>query len=208
MSEILTRRKLLWGAGGLAVAVWLPQLKTLAQRARPPLPLKPNAYIHVAANNTVTFQIVKGEMGQGISTALAQILADELDCDWERVRIEFAPVDPSSYGGMQGVFGSTSVRSMWIPMRKAGATARALLVQAAADEWHVDAGQIRTENGMVVGPAAEMRLSYGQLSEAAMRLPIPQNVALKNASEFKLIGRSVKRLDTRSKVCGAAKFWH
>ncbi len=85
MSEFLTRRKLLWGFGGLAVAVTLPQLKSVAQRVRGQLPNSPNAYIHVAPDDTVTFLIVKGEMGQGILTALSQILADELDCAWTKV---------------------------------------------------------------------------------------------------------------------------
>jgi isoquinoline 1-oxidoreductase beta subunit len=206
MSELLTRRKLLWGAGGLVVAVALPQIKIFSQRNPAPLPLKPDAYIHVGSDDTVTFLIVKGEMGQGTVTSLSQILTDELDCDWSKVRTEFAPVDPSSYGPMQGVFGSTSIRAMWMPLRQAGATARAMLVQAAAEKWSVDQAQLRTENGFVVGPSSEMRASYGSLADAAMKLPVRAHVAVKDPKTFKLIGTSAKRLDTRDKVSGATKF--
>jgi len=204
MSALLTRRKLLWGTGGLAVAVWLPKLTTMAQRTRTPLPLKPSAYIHIGADDAVTFVIVKGEMGQGIVTALSQVLAEELDCDWSKVRTEFAPVDPGAYGPMQGVYGSTSMRTMWTPMRKAGATARMMLVQAAAQKWNVDVAQLRTENGFVVSPAG--RASYGSLADAAMRLPAPESVPLKDPKTFRLIGTSAKRLDTRGKVSGGTKF--
>jgi isoquinoline 1-oxidoreductase beta subunit len=204
MSALLTRRKLLWGAGGLAVAVWLPKLTTMAQRTRTPLPMKPGAYIHIGADEAVTFVIVKGEMGQGIVTALSQVLAEELDCDWAKVRTEFAPVDAASYGPMQGVYGSTSIRTMWMPMREAGATARAMLMQAAAQKWGVDAAQLRTADGFVIGPAG--RLSYGAVADAAMRLPVPEHVPVKDPKSFRLIGTSAKRLDTRGKVSGGTKF--
>jgi isoquinoline 1-oxidoreductase beta subunit len=206
MNGAISRRRLLWGAGGLVVAVAIPQIKSFSQRSRAPLPLKPNAYIHIGPDDTVTFLIVKGEMGQGTLTSLSMILADELDCDWSKVRTEFAPVDPSSYGPMQGVFGSTSIRTMWTPMRQAGAAARAMLVQAGAEKWNVDRTQIRTENGFVIGPSRDMRASYGSLAEAAMRLPVPANVLVKDPKTFKLIGTPVKRLDTRNKVSGATKF--
>ena len=206
MSGLLTRRKLLWGAGGLVVAVSLPQIRSFSQRNRASVPLKPNAYIHIDADDTVTFLIVKGEMGQGTVTSLSQILADELDCDWSKVRTEFAPVDPDFYGPMQGVYGSTSIRTMWTPMRQAGATARAMLIGAAAEKWKVNASQIRTESGNVIGPAAGMRASYGALADAAMKVAAPANVALKDPQTFRLIGTSTKRLDTRDKVSGATKF--
>lgn len=206
MSESLTRRKLLFGAGGLVVAVALPQIRSFSQRNRAPLPLKPNAFIHIGSDEAVTFLIVKGEMGQGTVTSLSQILADELDCDWSKVKTEFAPVDPASYGPMQGVYGSTSIRTMWTPMRKAGATARAMLMRAAAEKWSADAAQLHTENGFVIGPSPGMRASYGSLADTAMKLPVPGDIAVKDPKMFKLIGTSAKRLDTRDKVCGATKF--
>lgn len=206
MSGHISRRHLLWGAGGLLVAVAVPQFKSYSQRARAPLPLKPHAYIHIGSDDSVTFLITKGEMGQGTLTSMAMILAEELDCDWSTVRTEFAPVDPASYGPMQGVFGSTSIRTMWTSLRQLGAAARAMLLEAAANKWSLDQAQLRTENGFVVGPLPHQRLSYGSLADAAMQLPVPANVALKNPDTFKLIGTSAKRLDTRDKVSGATRF--
>ena len=199
------RRDLLRGAGGLLLAVALPE-HLPAQRTGVARPVKPNAYIHIGADDFVTFIIPKGEMGQGTVTSLAMILADELDCDWTKVRTDFAPVDPASYGPMQGVFGSTSIRTMWGPLRKAGATARMMLIQAAAQRWSVDPSQIRTEKGWAVGPSAGQRLSYGALADAAVQLPVPANVPVKDRSTFTLIGTPAKRLDTRGKVSGATKF--
>ena len=206
MNGAITRRGLLFGAGGLMVAVWAPKIKSFAQRNRAALLVKPNAYIHIGHDDSVTFLITKGEMGQGTVTSVAMILADELDCDWSKVRTEFAPVDPSSYGPMQGVYGSTSIRTMWMPLRQAGATARAMLVQAASAQWGVDAAQIHTANGYVVGPSNGLKVSYGALADAAMRLPVPAHVPLKNPSAFKLIGTPAKRLDTRDKVSGRTHF--
>jgi len=168
-------------------------------------PPKPNAYIHIAPDDSVTFLITKCEMGQGTVTSLSQLLADELDCSWSKVRTEFAPVDPALYG-MQGVFGSQSIRTLWTPLRQAGATARAMLVDAAARQWSVDKTQLRTENGFVINSATSARLSYGSLSEAAAKLPVPTGVPTKDPKEFKLIGKSIKRLDTRAKVNGTAQF--
>jgi isoquinoline 1-oxidoreductase subunit beta len=201
----LHRRDVLRSLGGLLVGFTLPVVPKLhAQRNGASLPVKPNAYIHIGSDDAVTFVIVKGEMGQGTVTSLSQILADELDCDWKRVRTEFAPVDPSSYGPMQGVYGSTSIRTQWIPLRKAGAAARLMLIQAAAQRWSIDPTQVRTENGFLV--ANGQRLSYGTVAEAASKLPVPADVPLKSPGNFKLIGTSAKRLDTRDKVCGATKF--
>ena len=133
MSTVLNRRDVLRGVSGLVVGFFVPAVsKSAAQRYGAPDPTKPNAYIHIGSDDAVTFVIVKGEMGQGTITSLAQILADELDCDWQKVRTEFAPVDPALYGPMQGVYGSTSIRTQWMPLRKAGAAAHQMLIQAAA----------------------------------------------------------------------------
>jgi isoquinoline 1-oxidoreductase subunit beta len=203
-SLTLNRREVLGGLGGFLLAVALPELSPAKAQRPGGAPLKPNAYIHIAPDNTVTFTIVKGEMGQGTITSLSMILADELDCDWTNVRTEFAPVDPASFGPMQGVYGSTSIRTMWKPMRAAGATARLMLVQAAAQKWNMDPAQLRTENGFVVGP--DQRAAYGTLSEMAAQLPVPPNAPQKDYKSFKLIGTPAKRLDTRDKVSGATKF--
>jgi isoquinoline 1-oxidoreductase beta subunit len=204
----IERRDFLRGTVGLALSFFLPEKssQSLAQQGRGArLQPKPSAYIHIGTDDTVTFQITKAEMGQGTVTSLAMLLADELDCDWKRVKTEFAPVDPALYGN-QGVYGSASIRSLWTPMRQVGATARAMLVSAAAAKWNVDAASLKTDGGFVVNPAGGARLSYGSLTEAASQLPVPANVAVKDPKDFKLIGKPLKRLDSRSKVNGTAQF--
>ncbi len=201
------------GGAGLALGfVFASRTKLAAQQFgggvgfAPPPANKPSAYIHIAPNDTVTFLISKSELGQGTVTSLSQLLADELDCDWQKVRTEFAPVDPASYGPLQGVVGSMSIRTLWIPLRKTGATARAMLIQAAAQKWGIDPSQCQTQNGFVFSSATNARLSYGNLVQDASILPVPANVPLKDPQQFKLIGTSVKRLDTRDKVTGRAQF--
>ena len=138
-------------------------------------------------------------------TSLSQLLAEELDCDWKQVRTEFAPVDPA-YGPLQGTFGSMSIRTCWDPLRKAGASARDMLLDAAAQKWGVAKSQLRTENGQVINTATNARLSYGSLADAAGKLPVPAKVAVKDPKDFRLIGTSPKRLDTPLKVNGTAGF--
>ena len=193
------------GAAGLCLSVTWPEgLIRAAQfgRGRGQFEPHPSAYLHIAPDDTITFEIVKGEMGQGTVTSLSMLLAEELDCDWEKIRTQFAPVDPV-YGN-QGVYGSSSIRSTWMPMRTVGATARAMLLEAAAQKWGIDKSKLSTDNGYVTGPAG--RLAYGSLSQAAAALPVPSGVALKDPKQYKLIGKPVKRLDTHDKVCGRAKF--
>jgi isoquinoline 1-oxidoreductase beta subunit len=203
-----TRRNFLKaGAAGLFVGLVLPE-RTPAQAqgyGRGGGPAKPSAYIHIAPDGAVTFQITKAEMGQGTVTSLSMLLAEELDCDWKSVRTEFAPVDPALYG-MQGVFGSQSIRTLYTPLRQAGASARAMLVDAAAQKWMVTKGGLSTENGFVVNAATGFRLSYGELSEAAAKLPVPSSVTLKDPKTFRYLGKPMKRLDSVEKVNGKAKF--
>jgi isoquinoline 1-oxidoreductase beta subunit len=194
-------------AAGLWIGFYLPERSKLdAQFGGPPASSAPNAYIHIGADDSVTFIIAKGEMGQGTVTSLSQLLAEELECDWKTVRTEFAPVDAKLYGGFQGTVGSSSVRSSWGPLRQAGASAREMLVQAAAQKWGVDKSPCRAQDGAVVNTATNARLSYGSLAEAAGKLPVPQNVALKDPKQFQIIGKPVKRLDTPGKVNGSATF--
>jgi isoquinoline 1-oxidoreductase subunit beta len=198
------------GATGLVIGFYLPGgIEALAAAPAAAAPIALNAWIHVGTNDLVTIYIDKSEMGQGISTALCQLAAEELECDWRKVRIEFAPAAKVYYNpafGMQGTGGSSSTRSSWTPMREAGAKAREMLVAAAAQRWSVPAPQCRAENGMVVHAASKRRLSYGRLATAAAKLPAPQKVQLKNPSEFRVIGKSLKRLDTPFKVNGEAHF--
>ncbi len=203
----VTRRDALRTGAGLFLGFFLPERAFLeAQgRGRGQGAVNPNAYIHIGADESVRFIIVKAEMGQGTVTSLSQLLADELDCDWKRVTTEFAPVNPALYGN-QGVYGSQSIRATYFPLRQAGATARAMLVEAAAQKWSADKSQLRTEAGFVVNPGTGAKLSYGSIAEEAAKLPVPQGVALKDPKQFRYIGKSIKRLDTKAKVNGTAKF--
>jgi isoquinoline 1-oxidoreductase subunit beta len=190
-------------AAGLTLSFTLPEKSRLAaQTGRPQFAL--NGYIHIGADDSVTMVLPKSEMGQGPMTALSQVLADELDCEWAKVRAVFAPVNPKLYGPLQGTFGSMSVRTMWDPMRKTGATARAMLIETAARKAGVDKAQCRTENGAVV--AGSQRFTYGSLAEEAAKQQPPNGIAPKDPASFKLIGKSLKRLDTPLKVNGTATF--
>jgi isoquinoline 1-oxidoreductase beta subunit len=189
-------------AGGLLVSYVIPENTPLMADTAGAAKL--NAYVHIGSDDTVTFTITKSEMGQGPLTALAQILADELDCDWKKIQTEIPSPEPVY--GMMGTYGSLSVRTTYGAMRQAGAGAREMLVQAAAQKWGVDKSQCRTENGAVINSASNARLTYGSLADAAAKLPAPTNVTLKDPKQFKLIGTSVKRLDTSAKVSGKAMF--
>jgi isoquinoline 1-oxidoreductase beta subunit len=148
-------------------------------------------------------------MGQSILTGLAMIAADELDCDWKKVRTEFAPADKVYFNprfNMQGTGGSSGTPTSWNPLRKASATARALLVQAAAQRWGVAASECHAENSTVVHASTKRSLTYGSLAEAASKLPVPQDVPLKTPEQYRLIGQSTKRLDTPLKVNGTAQY--
>ena len=193
-------------AAGLLVGFYLPERSTLAAQQDAD-PAKLNAWIHIAPDDSVTFMIHKVEMGQGTVTSLSQLLAEELECDWGKFRTEFPPVDPVyGIGGFQGVVGSQSIRTSWDPLRKASATAREMLVLAAAQTWGVDKSACRAESGFVINTSTNAKLSYGKLAGAASKLPVPTNVALKDPKQFKLIGKSMKRLDTANKVTGRTQF--
>jgi isoquinoline 1-oxidoreductase beta subunit len=204
----MNRREFIGGGAGLVLGFFLPRSHSPAfaqggrgGRVQP----KPAGYIHIGTDDSVTFQIVKAEMGQGTVTSLSMLLAEELDCDWAKVRTEFAPVNPALYG-MQGVYGSASIRTMWTPLRQVGAMGREMLVQAAANQWSVEQSQLRTEKGFVINPATGARLSYGSVTEAAARLPVPASATLKDPKQFRLIGKPLKRLDTKAKTNGSAQF--
>ena len=195
-------------AGGLMIGFYLPES---AQAADAPTPGKLNAFVRIGSDDSVNLTIHRAELGQGSMTALSMILAEELECDWSKIRTEFAKVDPANYGVfgspvLQGVFGSLSVRTSWDPLRNAGATARDMLVTAAAQQWGVDKSQCRAEKSSVINTTTNARLTYGSLADAAAKLTPPKKVALKDAAAFHLIGTSPKRLDTRLKVTGKAEY--
>jgi isoquinoline 1-oxidoreductase beta subunit len=170
----------------------------------------PNAFIRVAEDGSVTVIAKHLEMGQGSQTGLATIAAEELDADWKMVRVEGAPADASKYKnlafGVMGTGGSSSIANSYTQLRTAGATARAMLVAAAAQQWGVAPAGLTTENGVVTNPATGKRASYGSLAKAAAALPVPENVPLKDPATFRLIGKTAPRLDARAKVTGRAQF--
>ncbi len=191
--------------GGLMVGFTLPGAARFAEAASV---FKPNAFIRIGSDNRITVICGLSEMGQGVHTAIPMLVAEELDADWSKIKVEQAPVDQAYNNpafGMQATGGSTSVRGHWEPMRKAGATARAMLVAAAAERWKADPADCRTEQGMVVHKSGK-KLSYGKLAAAAARQPIPAAAKLKDPKDFRLLGKAAKRLDTSAKVNGSAKF--
>jgi isoquinoline 1-oxidoreductase beta subunit len=169
--------------------------------------LQPNAFVRVAPDDSITVVIGKAEMGQGIYTGLAMAVAEELDVDPNRVRVEFAGADPAfNVPGMPLQFtgGSMSTSSTYMQLREAGATARAMLVAAAAQIWEVDAADLRTEDGKVFRGGKSR--TYGELADAASKLPVPDKVPVKDPAQFRYLGKPQKRLDAPMKVDGSAKF--
>jgi isoquinoline 1-oxidoreductase beta subunit len=166
----------------------------------------PNAFIRIDAKGKITLIMPQVEMGQGIYTAIAMILAEELDAAFEQVVLEAAPPNDKLYGnptfGLQVTGNSNSIRAFWMPLRKAAAGARAMLVQAAAQIWKVEPAGIRTDSGTVIHDASGRRLSFAALIDRANGLTAPQNPTLKDPKDFKLIGKPLKRLDTPDKVNG------
>jgi len=215
----LPRRAVLKGAGALGLVIgfgWLPAAG--AEAASPGLegaatgPLAPNAFVRVGTDNTVTVVCKHHEMGQGNTTGLASLVADELDADWALVRTEYAPADASRYnnlafGPMQGTGGSTAIANSFLQYRAAGATARAMLVAAAAEAWKVPASEIRTA-ASVLSHSSGKRASYGDMALAASRQPVPAKPTLKSPDQFTLIGKdhTAPRVDSPSKCNGTATY--
>lgn len=165
---------------------------------------KPNIWLRVGPDGEVTLWVHRSELGQGARTALPQILADELELEWADFQRVQAQGD-EKYGS-QVTGGSTSVRTSWEPLRKAGATARAMLTAAAAAEWGVEAAQCHAERGAVVHAASGRRLGYGDLAEKAARLEVPQDPPLKDPEDFHIIGEPLPHLDHPARVAGTAPF--
>jgi len=166
---------------------------------------QPNAFLHVDPSGAITIWSAKADMGQGVRTALPMIVADEMDADWSDVTTVQADAHPTKYGSQMTV-GSMSVRMGWMALRQAGATAREMLVAAAAASLGVPAGQLRTERSRVIHDASSRSVSYGDVAEAAAALPVPGEPRLKDPSEFTLIGTDVPLVDTSLKVTGKAVY--
>jgi isoquinoline 1-oxidoreductase beta subunit len=212
MSEIrkISRREFLkTGAafgGGLVLACHIPSLGSAG--AATGSTITPNAFLRIAADGTITIIINKSEMGQGIYTSLPMLVAEELECDWSKIRVEAAPVAPvynHTTFGLQVTGGSSSVWSEWERLSKAGAAAREMLISTAAKKWKVNRSACRVENGVVSGPAGK-RLTYGELAAEAAKLPVPTEVKLKDPSSYRLIGKPVHRTDSPAKMDGSALF--
>ncbi len=172
---------------------------------------EPNAFVRIGADNTVTVIVKHLEMGQGTYTGLPTLVADELDADWSQIRVEGAPADASRYnnlffGKMQGTGGSTALANSYEQMRKAGAAARAMLVSAAAGRWNAGPESITVARGVVTHQPSGRKATFGQLATDAAKLPVPQEVKLKDAKDFAYIGRRVPRTDSRAKSTGTAVF--
>jgi isoquinoline 1-oxidoreductase beta subunit len=195
--------------GGLLIGLYLPgRIEAAADQVA--AEFVPNAFLRIAPDNTVTVISKHLEMGQGVYTGLPTIVADELDADWSQIRVESAPADATRYGNLawggtsQGTGGSTSVTNSWEQLRRAGATARAMLIAAAAQTWKVKVGALRAENGFVIDPKGKRRASYGELSTLAATLTPPEDVKLKTPKQWKLIGKHVPRTDSADKSSGRA----
>jgi isoquinoline 1-oxidoreductase beta subunit len=207
---MLTRRRFLQGtalaAGALVVGFRLDGRMAGAAEA-----LAPDAFIRIAPDNTITIISKHIEFGQGTYSGLATILAEELDADWSQVRVEAAPADAQRYGnrlvgGMQMTGGSTAMAGAWDQLRRAGATARAMLVEAAAREWGVPASAIMVDGGVISHPPSGRRATFGELASKAAALTPPAQVTLKDPKDFKLIGKRAPRVDSKAKTDGSAQF--
>ncbi len=197
-------------AGGLLVSLYvdLPSFAQEGNPAPPPKVYPPDAFVHIRPDGQIVITVNRLEFGQGIHTSLPMILADEMDADWSRVVAELAPAadvyrDPIF--GLQMTGGSASIPNSFQQYRELGANIRAMLVAAAADRWHVTPDQCRTANSVVHGPG-NRSARYAELADDAASKPVPGKVTLKNPSDFRLIGKRVRRLDGRAKCDGSQKF--
>jgi isoquinoline 1-oxidoreductase beta subunit len=195
--------------GGLVLGVYLPESKAEQLSQNSGL-FAPNAFIRISSDDSVTIIVHKSEMGQGVYTSLPMLIAEDLEADWTKIRIEPAQVDPAYnhtlYGPIMVTGGSTSVRSEWERLRKAGAAARIMLVEAAAATWNVASETCLADNGYIIHRGSKRRLSFGQLAEKAAQEEVPQDVVLKEPKDFKVLGTAKKRLDTPDKTTGKAIF--
>lgn len=207
MAQLSRRSLLRSGAaagGGLVLSLSLPA-------ASAGTPFVPNAFVRIGADGRIVLTMPYVEMGQGTYTSIPMLIAEELEVSLDQVRLEHAPPDEKSYGnpllaGVQATGGSTAIRATWEPLRRAGATARTLLIRAAAQRWTVKPASCRAEKGEVVHAATGRRLKYGALAADAATLPVPTDVPLKQPKDFRLIGTPAKRLDARAKVNGTAVY--
>ncbi len=194
------------GGGGLLMSFALPFKSAQAAGTVH----TPNAWVHISDTNVITLISARSEMGQGVYTALPMLIAEELNVDFRKMKVAIAPPDAKVYGnplvgGPQLTGGSTSVRDAWEKLRVGGAQVREMLISAAAEKWKVDRSQLKAVNGMVIGPKGK-KATYGELAAAASKLPVPEKPAIKDPSQFTIVGKPTRRLDTPAKVNGTAEF--
>lgn len=209
----VSRRTFLKAGSGLVLGFYVASgggrfARAIAADA-PPKPVSaPNAFLHIAPDNSITIQVNRLEFGQGVHTALPMLIAEELDADWSQVHSALAPAgdaykDPGF--GIQMTGGSTAVKHSWQQYREIGARARAMLVAAAAEQWKVPAAQVTVSKGVVHGPSGQSA-TFGALADAAMKQPVPKEVKLKDPKDFTIIGKPTPRLDARAKSTGTQQF--
>ncbi|MFL9887890.1 xanthine dehydrogenase family protein molybdopterin-binding subunit [Paraburkholderia agricolaris] len=212
-----SRRTFLKAAGAVAAVgltigfEWAGTGRRALAATMPDATFAPNAFLRVAPDNSVTVIAKHVEMGQGAYTGIATIVAEELDANWQDVRVESAPADAKRYanlafGTIQGTGGSSAMANSWMQLREAGAKARAMLVSAAAAQWQVPASELTTRDGSVHHAATNRTATYGSLASAAARLPVPDTVTLKSPKDFRLIGQQLPRVDVPAKTNGTAQF--
>ncbi len=192
---------------------WIGATRRAAAVAMPAsgAPFAPNAFLRIGADNSVTVIAKHLEMGQGAYTGIATIVAEELDADWAQVRVESAPADAKRYanlafGTIQGTGGSSAMANSWNQLREAGAKARAMLLTAAASDWHVPASELTVSKSVVSHEATKRAANFGSLAKTAATLPVPDQVTLKDPKDFKLIGHKAARVDAAAKTDGTAEF--
>jgi isoquinoline 1-oxidoreductase subunit beta len=196
--------------GGLMLSLNLPFANREAQAADAD-GFAPNAFIHIGSDGQIVLTMPYVEMGQGTYTAIPMLIAEELEVDLKQLRLEHAPPNERLYGnpllgGIQATGNSNAIRAAWQPLRQAGATARTMLVSAAAKRWNVDPASCRAQSGEVLHAPTGRRIKYSELAADAARMPVPESVALKRPADFKLIGTPAKRLDAPTKVNGTAVY--
>jgi isoquinoline 1-oxidoreductase beta subunit len=199
-------------AAGLTIAFYIPSrlsamtLGDAADGAGNAAAFAPNGWVHIGTDGLVTITVDKSEMGQGVYTSLPMLVAEELEVDLASVRIGAPPENPAGWSRRMGTGGSSSVRSSYEMLRKAGATGREMLVAAAAQQWRVHPSTCRAEHGAVIHTPSKRKLTYGQLASRAATLPVPHDPPLKDPKDFRLLGHPVARVDTPAKVNGSAQF--
>jgi isoquinoline 1-oxidoreductase subunit beta len=191
--------------GGLLMGIAIPTSQVAAAGTLH----TPNAWVHIADDNTITLLSARSEMGQGVYTSMPMLIAEELNVDITKIKVEFAPPNVKAYGnpllgGPQLTGGSTSVRDGWEKLRVAGAQVREMLISAAATKWNVDSSTLKAENGTVTGGGKSA--TYGELAEAASKLPVPEKPSIKDPKDFRIVGKRTKRLDTPAKTNGTAEY--